>query len=48
MHEAVILVVGILSILFGILVIAKPKLLAYIVGFYFIVVGILAIVRFFL
>lgn len=48
MHEAVILVIGILSILFGVLVIAKPKLLAYIVGFYFIVVGILAIIQFLL
>jgi len=48
MHEAVILVIGIMSILFGVLVIAKPKLLAYIVGFYFIVVGILAIIQFLL
>ncbi len=42
------LVIGIISILFGILVIARPKVLAYVVGAYLIVVGILALVRFFL
>jgi len=42
------LVVGIVSILFGILVIVKPRVLAYTVGAYLILVGILAIVRFFL
>ena len=47
-QEVWTLVVGILSILFGILVIVRPKVLAYIVGVYLIVVGILALVRFFL
>ena len=41
------LVVGIITILVGILVIVKPKLLAYIVGIYLIVVGALAVIRFF-
>ena len=38
------LVAGIISILVGIAVIAWPRLLAYIVGIYLIVVGIIAIV----
>ncbi len=35
------LVLGILSIIFGIAVLALPKLLRYVIGGYFILVGIL-------
>ncbi len=42
------LITGIISILVGIMVIIKPKLLAWIVGIYLIVVGALAVIRFFL
>jgi uncharacterized membrane protein HdeD (DUF308 family) len=38
------LVAGIISVLVGIAVIAWPRILAYIVGIYLIVVGIIAIV----
>lgn len=38
------LVIGIVSILFGILVIVKPKIIAYLVGFYFIAIGVLWII----
>lgn len=41
------LIVGIISILVGILVIVKPKLLAWIVGIYLIVAGALAVIAFF-
>ena len=40
-----VVIVGILSILFGFLVIAKPKILPYLVGGYFIVTGVLWIIR---
>ena len=40
-----IVVVGVLSILFGLFVIMKPKILPYIVGVYFIVSGVLWILR---
>jgi uncharacterized membrane protein HdeD (DUF308 family) len=36
---------GIISIVFGLLVIMWPRLLRYIVGAYFIIVGIIAIVN---
>jgi uncharacterized membrane protein HdeD (DUF308 family) len=39
------LVIGIISILFGILVIVKPKIIAYLVGFYFIAIGVLWIIN---
>lgn len=44
-HEVLILIVGILSILLGWLIIVKPKILAYIVGVYFIVSGVLWVAR---
>lgn len=40
-----IIIVGILSILFGLLIIIKPKVLQYLVGGYFIVSGVLWILR---
>jgi uncharacterized membrane protein HdeD (DUF308 family) len=40
-----IIVIGIISILFGLLIIAKPKILPYLVGGYFIVSGALWILR---
>ena len=39
-----VLIGGIISILVGILIIVKPKLLAWIVGIYLIVTGILAVI----
>ncbi|MFA5055875.1 MAG: DUF3096 domain-containing protein [Dehalococcoidia bacterium] len=39
------LVIGILSILFGILVIVKPKIIAWVVGIYFIVIGVLWVIN---
>jgi len=48
MQDVWTLVVGIVSILFGILVIVRPKVLTYVVGVYLILVGILAILRFLL
>ena len=47
-YEVLVLIVGILSILFGFVVIAKPKILAYVVGLYFIIAGILWITRTFI
>jgi len=44
-YEAVILVVGIISILFGWIVMAMPKTLPYLVGGGFIVSGILWVAR---
>ena len=38
------LVGGILAIIFGIIVIIKPKILAWLIGIYFIIAGILALV----
>jgi uncharacterized membrane protein HdeD (DUF308 family) len=40
-----VIVIGIISVLFGLLIIAKPKILAYLVGGYFIVTGVLWIIR---
>jgi uncharacterized membrane protein HdeD (DUF308 family) len=40
-----IVIIGILSLLFGILVIARPKILSLLVGGYFIVTGVLWILR---
>ena len=40
-----IVIVGILSILFGLFVITKPKILPYLVGGYFIISGVLWILR---
>jgi uncharacterized membrane protein HdeD (DUF308 family) len=40
-----VVIVGVLSVLFGLLVIAKPKILPYLVGGYFIVTGVLWIIR---
>jgi uncharacterized membrane protein HdeD (DUF308 family) len=42
------LIMGIISILVGILVIVKPKLLAWIVGVYLIVVGAIAVIGYLL
>ncbi|MDY6907367.1 MAG: DUF3096 domain-containing protein [Chloroflexota bacterium] len=42
------LVLGIISIIVGILVIVRPKLLAYIVGAYLIVVGAIAVIGYLL
>lgn len=44
-YEAVILVVGIISILFGWIVMAMPKILPYLAGGGFIVSGILWVAR---
>jgi uncharacterized membrane protein HdeD (DUF308 family) len=41
------LIAGIISVLVGILIIVKPKLLAWIVGIYLIVVGVLGIIGYF-
>jgi len=38
------LIAGIISILVGLIVIWKPKILAYVIGFYFIIVGIFAVI----
>jgi len=40
-----VVVIGIISILFGFFIIAKPKILPYLVGGYFIVTGVLWIIR---
>ena len=40
-----VLIVGAISIFFGFLIIAKPKILPYLVGGYFIVSGVLWIIR---
>ena len=40
-----IVIVGVLSILFGLLIILKPKVLPYLVGGYFIISGVLWIIR---
>jgi uncharacterized membrane protein HdeD (DUF308 family) len=40
-----LLVIGIISILFGILVIVKPKIIAWVVGIYFIVIGVLWVIN---
>ncbi len=42
-----VLIGGIISILVGILIIVKPKLLAWIVGIYLIVVGAIAVIAYF-
>lgn len=41
------LIVGIISILVGILIIVKPKLLAWIVGIYLIVAGAIVVIAYF-
>ncbi len=41
------LIIGIISVLVGILIIVKPKLLAWIVGIYLIVTGVLAVIGYF-
>jgi len=38
------LVAGILSIVVGLIVIFKPRILAYVIGGYFIIVGVLAVI----
>ena len=38
------LIIGVLTLLFGILVLAKPKILAYLIGAYLIIVGIIQII----
>jgi uncharacterized membrane protein HdeD (DUF308 family) len=40
------LIIGIISIVVGLLVIAKPQLLSYIVGTYLVVVGALAVIEY--
>jgi uncharacterized membrane protein HdeD (DUF308 family) len=35
---------GIIALIFGILIIAKPKLLSYLVGIYLIIIGLLGII----
>jgi uncharacterized membrane protein HdeD (DUF308 family) len=40
-----LLVIGIISILFGILVIVKPKIIAWVVGIYFIIIGVLWVIN---
>ena len=40
-----IIIVGVLSIIFGLLIIRKPKMLPHLVGGYFIVSGILWVLR---
>ena len=41
------LIIAIITILVGILVIVKPRILAWIVGIYLIVVGVLALIGYF-
>jgi len=41
------LIVGIISILVGILIIVQPKLLSWIVAIYLIVTGVLAVIGYF-
>lgn len=41
------LIIAIITILVGILVIVRPKILAWIVGIYLIVVGVLALIGYF-
>ncbi len=43
-YEVSGLVGGLISILFGIAVIVRPRLIAYLVGGYFIIIGVLAVV----
>jgi len=38
------LILGVLTLLFGILVLARPQILAYLIGAYLIIVGIIWIV----
>ena len=38
------LILGIIAIIFGVLVLAFPRFLRYLVGIYFILVGILAVI----
>ena len=38
------LIGGILSIIVGLIIIFKPKILAYVVGGYFVIVGVIAII----
>ena len=35
---------GVLAIIFGIVIIARPKIVAWLVGIYFIILGVLAII----
>jgi uncharacterized membrane protein HdeD (DUF308 family) len=42
------IIAGIISIIFGVLVMAFPKLLRFVVGIYFILMGILALLAAFL
>ena len=41
------LIVGIASVIFGIIVMIFPKILNYLVGIYLIVVGVIAIIHYF-
>jgi uncharacterized membrane protein HdeD (DUF308 family) len=41
------LIIGIISILVGILIIVQPKLLAWIVAIYLIVTGVIAVIGYF-
>lgn len=41
------LIIAIISIMVGILVIVRPKILAWIVGIYLIVIGVLALIGYF-
>ncbi len=45
LYLILIFIVGIISILFGLLVIAKPKILPILVGGYFIVSGVIWVLR---
>jgi len=47
-YEVLILIIGVLSIILGWIVIAKPRSLAYLVGGYLMVSGVFWIVRAFL
>lgn len=40
-----VVVIGVISILFGLLIIARPKILPYLVGGYFIITGVLWLLR---
>ncbi|MBS3175797.1 DUF3096 domain-containing protein [Candidatus Woesearchaeota archaeon] len=42
------LLIGILTLVFGVLILAIPKLLRYIIGLYFVIVGGIAVLRYFI
>ncbi len=39
------LIIGIVSLVFGIIVMIKPKILNYLIGIYLIIIGVIAIIQ---